>query len=82
MCRDAAFSKDNEENAFILYINRQMATEAVKQKEWEAEWEVNVREKQSMSFKNIHISAVGIGVEPLGVCKHTPTVYKPIVNCF
>lgn len=54
VCLDVAFSKDSEESAFILYINRQMATEVVKQKEWGAEWEVNVREKQSMSFKTTY----------------------------
>jgi len=45
-CReDAAFSKDSEESVFILYTNQQMATEAVKLKEWRAEWEGNVWEK-------------------------------------
>jgi len=34
------------------------------------------------SFKNIHISAVGTSVEPLGVYKHTPAVYMAIVHCF
>lgn len=76
MCRDAAFSKDGEEIAFILYNNRQTATEGVKQKGWGAEWEVNAREQQSMSFKYMHTSTVRISVY-----KHTPAVYMPIVHC-
>jgi len=76
VCQDAAFSIDSEESAFILYNNQQMATEGVKQKERGAEWEVNARE-----FKYMHTSTVRISVEPLGVYKHTPAVYMPIVHC-
>lgn len=75
VCRDAAFSKDSEESAFILYNNRQTATEMGQTKR------VGGRMGSKSKIKYMHTSTVRISVEPLGVYKHTTTVYMPIVHC-